>query len=146
MWLIIWCLWLRHCNCNLHAFNAVCRFFSKSTFLNNSFRITISVSNSLGPDQVLFVARPDLSPNCLQKLSAENTSWAKRYFCISRLWTTCLCAVCILDDWKKLSRHWKPWSTETQTRTYTREFCLTCVHYMNLNLLGLYTRNKLYLI
>ena len=39
-------------------------FFSKSTFLKNSLRNTIRVSNSLDPDD---------SPNCLQRLSADDT-------------------------------------------------------------------------
>ena len=34
---------------------------------------TIRVSNSLDPDQTRFVW-PDLGPNCLQRLSADNTS------------------------------------------------------------------------
>ena len=50
-------------------------FFSKSTFLKNSFRNTIRVSNSLGPDQARHFVRPDLGPNCLQRLSADDTSW-----------------------------------------------------------------------
>ena len=45
-------------------------FFLKSTFLKNSFRNTIRVSNSLDPDQV----GPDLGPTCLQRLSADITS------------------------------------------------------------------------
>ena len=40
-------------------------FFSKSTFLKNSFRNTIRVSNSLNLG---------LGPNCLQRLSADDTS------------------------------------------------------------------------
>ena len=44
-------------------------FFSTSTFSKNSFRNTIRVSNGLDPDQ----DQPDLGPNCLQKLSADDT-------------------------------------------------------------------------
>ena len=44
-------------------------FFSKSTFLKNSF-YTIKLSNSLDPDQTGHYVRPDLAPNCLQRLSA----------------------------------------------------------------------------
>ena len=47
-------------------------FFSKSTFSKNSFRNTIRVSNSLDPDQVRRFVWPDLGPNCMQKLSADN--------------------------------------------------------------------------
>ena len=54
----------------------VCRLliFLKSTFLQNSFRNTIKVSNSLDPDQARHYVRPDLVPNCLQRLSADVTS------------------------------------------------------------------------
>ena len=33
---------------------------------------TISVSNSLDPDQARHFVGPDLGPNCLQRLSADN--------------------------------------------------------------------------
>ena len=33
-----------------------------------------SVSNNLDPDQAGHFVRPDLHPNCLQKLSADDTS------------------------------------------------------------------------
>ena len=39
-------------------------FFSKTTFLKNSFRNTIRVSNSLDPDQARHYVGPDLGPNC----------------------------------------------------------------------------------
>ena len=52
----------------------VCCFLTKSTFSKNSFRNTISVSNSLDPDQAQHSVGPDLGPNCLQKLSADDTS------------------------------------------------------------------------
>ena len=51
--------------------------FSKSTLSKNSFRNTIRVSNSLNPDQARQNVRPDLDPNCLQRLSADNT---RRYY------------------------------------------------------------------
>ena len=35
---------------------------------------TIRVSNSLDPDQAGLFIGPDLSPNCLQKISADNIS------------------------------------------------------------------------
>ena len=41
---------------------------------NYSFRNTIRVSNSLDPDHDLPSVRPDLDPNCLQRLSADNKS------------------------------------------------------------------------
>ena len=45
--------------------------FSKSTFLKNSLMNTIRTSNSLDPDQAGHFVRPDLGPNCLQRLSAK---------------------------------------------------------------------------
>ena len=44
-------------------------FFSKNPVMN-----TIKVSNGLDPDQVRRFVRPDLGPNCLQLLSADDTS------------------------------------------------------------------------
>ena len=49
-------------------------FFSKSTFQKNSLKNTIIVSNRLDPDQVCCFDGPDLGPNCLQRLSADNKS------------------------------------------------------------------------
>ena len=48
--------------------------FSKLTFLKNSFRNTIRVPNSLDPDQDRCYVGPDLGPNCLQPLSADDNS------------------------------------------------------------------------
>ena len=48
----------------------ICWLFSKCTFSKNSFRNTISESNCLDPDQ----DSPDLGPNCLQRLSADDKS------------------------------------------------------------------------
>ena len=45
---------------------------SKINFLKNSFRNTIRVSISLDPDQARRFVGPDLGPNCLQKLSADD--------------------------------------------------------------------------
>ena len=39
----------------------------------NSFSNTIRVSNRLDPDQAQNYFGPDLRPNCLQRLSADNT-------------------------------------------------------------------------
>ena len=58
---------------NFACFFVVCCFFSKSTFSKNSFRNTIRVSNRVDPDQARFHVGPGLGPNCLQKLSAEDT-------------------------------------------------------------------------
>ena len=59
----------------LGDFDFFCRllFFSKSTLTKNSFRNPIRVSNSLDPDQARLFVGPDLGPNCLHKLSAEDT-------------------------------------------------------------------------
>ena len=48
--------------------------FSKSTFSKNSLKITIRMSNSWDPDQARHFVGPDLGPNCLQQLSADDTS------------------------------------------------------------------------
>ena len=47
----------------------VCQPFN---FLKKSFRNTIRVSNSLNLDQAQHFAGPDLGPNCLQRLSADD--------------------------------------------------------------------------
>ena len=52
--------------CRLH-------FFSKLTSSKNCFRNINGVSNSLDPDQAQHFVGPDLGPNCLQKLSADDT-------------------------------------------------------------------------
>ena len=36
---------------------------------------TIRVSDSLDPDQPHYFAKPNLGLNCMQRLSAEDTSW-----------------------------------------------------------------------
>ena len=61
---------------NFACFLSSANFFSKSTFSKNSFslRTTIIMSNSLDPDQARHFFRADLGPNCLQRLSADNTS------------------------------------------------------------------------
>ena len=48
-----------------HAFLSSADFFSKS--LNNSFRNTIRVANSLDLDQASLTVESDLDPNCLQR-------------------------------------------------------------------------------
>ena len=57
----------------LHAFFCLLIFFSKSIFSKNYFRNTISVSNSLDPDQAQRYVGPALGLNCFQKLSADAT-------------------------------------------------------------------------
>ena len=47
-----------------------CLFSSYDDFLKKSLRITIRVSNSLDLDCARHSVRPDLDPNCLQRLSA----------------------------------------------------------------------------
>ena len=42
--------------------------------LDAGFFNTIRVSNSLDPDQERHFVGPDLGPNCLQRLSADNKS------------------------------------------------------------------------
>ena len=48
--------------------------FSESTFFEKYFRNTIILSTSLDQDQARHFVGPDLGPNCLQKLSAYDTS------------------------------------------------------------------------
>ena len=55
----------------------VCRLliFPKIIFFQNIFfRNTIRVSNSFDPDQARHLVWPDLGPNYLQRLSADDTS------------------------------------------------------------------------
>ena len=56
-------------------FHAFCHplIFFNINFLENSFKNTIRVSNSLDPDQVRHFVGPDMGPNCLQRLSADGT-------------------------------------------------------------------------
>ena len=52
-------------------------FFSKLSFSNNSFMNSIRVSNGLDPDQAPTVCRPDLGPNHLLRLSADDIPASK---------------------------------------------------------------------
>ena len=63
---------LPHCII-LHAFLSSAEFFKINLFLKNYFRNTIRVSNSLDPDQARHIVGPGLGPNCLQRLSADDT-------------------------------------------------------------------------
>ena len=49
-------------------------FFQNQLFRKKYFRNSTRVSNSLDSDQARQFVGPDLDPNCLQKLSAEDTS------------------------------------------------------------------------
>ena len=62
-----------------------CRFFSKSTFFKKSFKNTIRVSNSLDPDQARHIVGPDLGPNCLRSLSADDSSRQRGKFYAERI-------------------------------------------------------------
>ena len=61
---------------NGEFFMLFCRLliFFKINFFINSLRNTIRVSNSLDPDQARHFVGPDLGPNCLQRLTADDTS------------------------------------------------------------------------
>ena len=55
-------------------FSIVCRYFFEVILYKNYFRNTITMSNRLDLDQARPIVRPDLGPNCLQRLSADDTS------------------------------------------------------------------------
>ena len=56
---------------NFHDYLSSADFFSKFTYLKNSFRNTIKVSNGLDPDQAQHSVGPDLGPNYLQRSAAD---------------------------------------------------------------------------
>ena len=60
--------------CPLGFFPLFCRLLNlfKVNFSKNYFRNMIRVSNSLDPDLASHSVQPDLGPNCLQRLSADN--------------------------------------------------------------------------
>ena len=59
----------------VHAFLSSDDFFFKINLFEKFFRENnIKVSNSLDPDQARLFVWHDLGPNCLQRLSAEDTS------------------------------------------------------------------------
>ena len=85
---------------NVALFCRLLIFVSKSTFLKNSFRNTIRVSNSLDPDQTRHVVGSDLGPNCLQILSADDTSRQRVEdqtlgVCKGALNCCCVCHCCL---------------------------------------------------
>ena len=49
-------------------------FFFQNRLFQKKIRNTIRVSSSLDPDQARHFVWPDLGPNCLQRLSAEDAS------------------------------------------------------------------------
>ena len=49
-------------------------FFQNQLFSKNSFGNTIRVSKQFGPRSVPTFVGSDMSPNCLQRLSSDNTS------------------------------------------------------------------------
>ena len=55
-------------------------FFQNNFVQKNYFKNIIRASNSLDPDPAQHFVRPDLDPNCLQRLSTDDTS-KKRFFC-----------------------------------------------------------------
>ena len=57
-----------------HAFCRLLIFFKINFFAKILFRITIRVSKTLYPNQDRHTVGPDLGPNCLQKLSEDNTT------------------------------------------------------------------------
>ena len=65
----------------LHAFLSPADFFQNPFFSKNYFRNTIRASNSLDSDQARYFVGPDLDPNCLQKLSADEIN-RQRVKCI----------------------------------------------------------------
>ena len=73
-------LWLQG---NFACFLTFADFFSKAIFSKTLFRITIRGSISLDPDQAGHFIEPDLGQNCLQRISADETS--RRNFILGRL-------------------------------------------------------------
>ena len=70
--------WLTPCLLgNFQAFLPSADFFQIQLFRKILSENTIRVSNSLDPDQARRFVGPDLGPNCLQRLSAEDTSSQK---------------------------------------------------------------------
>ena len=57
----------------LFAFLLSADFFFQTNFFENYFRNTIRVSNILDPEQAWHLVEHDFGPNCLQRLSTDNT-------------------------------------------------------------------------
>ena len=56
----------------------ICYFFSQICLFRNILSGMPSVSNNLDPDQVRGVVGPDLDTNCLQRFSADDTSYKQK--------------------------------------------------------------------
>ena len=56
----------------LHAILPSVFFLSKLAFSKTSYRNITRVSNNVDPDQAQQYIGPDLGPNCLQRLSADD--------------------------------------------------------------------------
>ena len=61
-------------------------FFQDQLFKKKSFRNTIRVSNGFDPDQDRHSVRPDLGPNCLQKISADDKSSLQQGKALESFW------------------------------------------------------------
>ena len=59
--------------CNFQNTTSSVDLFSKTRVFKTILSRKSSVSNSLDPDQARLFVGPDLGPNCLQMLSADNT-------------------------------------------------------------------------
>ena len=58
-------------------------FFFKINFFKTFFQEHYQIAKGLDPYQDRITFGPDLGPNCLQRLSADNNSHHKQEFCIS---------------------------------------------------------------
>ena len=85
-----------------HNFCHLPFFFSKLTISKNSFRNTIRVSNGLDPDQDRHFVGPDLGPNCLQRLSADEKKSFKKTIRVSNSWIQMKPAFCWASSRPKL--------------------------------------------
>ena len=84
--------------CTLGNFSCLCcrlLTFFKINFSKKKFRNIIRVSNGLDPDQDRHSVGPDLGPNCLQRLSADDKSsrWQGKIYYVSSSWCSELAVV-----------------------------------------------------
>ena len=79
--LIVYRIKLKSTLCMLGNFSCFCclLIFFQNLLLKKSFRNTIRVTNGLDPDQDRPYVGPDLGPNCLQSLSAEDKLQLAKY-------------------------------------------------------------------
>ena len=63
---------------NCLCIDLVCCFLKKKKKFRNIIRMLITFANSLDPDQARRSVEPDLVPNCLQRLSADDKSATSR--------------------------------------------------------------------